>query len=137
MNQTWNGIDWEEWTFGVCAPLAHACPNTEAGSHSVCGQPGKASMCQKFTDPMHGPGSFCVSSWNGTISANLDGDGDRGLHVMFQPGDKHEEFRTAANMLINIECDPHIDHVRPQDVYVMPPFHVRPFLEIESVSSSS
>lgn len=82
-------------------------------------------MCQKYTDPRNGAGSFCVSSWNGTITTNLDGDGERGLHVRMQPGDQHEEFRTPANMMINIECDHSIDRVDPNAVYVMPPYHVR------------
>ena len=125
VNQTWNGIDWDLWSFAVCKPLVMACPNTEAGATSACGVPNKAGMCQQFTDPRHGAGSFCVSSWNGTISANLDGDGERGLHVMYQPGDTREEFRQNVNMLLNIECDPDVTTLNTGDIFVMPPYIVR------------
>lgn len=134
VNQTWNGIDWDLWSFGVCKPLEQACPNTEVGSTSVCGVPNKAGMCQRFTDPRHGQGSFCVASWNGTIAANLDGDGDRGLHVMYQPGDIRDEFRQNVNMLLNIECDPAVSNLKTEDIFVMPPFIVRTSLHFDPKS---
>lgn len=129
INSTLNGIDWDLWTFGVCKALPTACPNTEPESVSKCGQPNVASMCQEYSNVGHdgktSVGSFCVSSWNGTATFNIDGDGDRGIMVMLSEGDLREELRHRSNVILSIKCDHSIDTVNPGDLYVVPPFYVR------------
>lgn len=129
LNSTWNGIDWDLWTFSVCGSLPTACPNTEPGAESACAQPGVASMCQKYPvvghDDSKSTGSFCVASWNGTAVAHIDGDGERGIMVMLSEGDVREELRFRANVIYNIECDHSITTIDPQSLYIQPPFFVR------------
>lgn len=67
-----------------------------------------------------------MSAWNGHFTANLDAEGERGITLLFSPGDTRDEFRQPTNMLLNIECDPTVHTVEAGDIYVQPPDPLEP-----------
>lgn len=120
-----NGMDWDLWTFSVCKPLEMTCPNTEPESKSVCGQPNVAAMCQQYKEQIHDQvrdGSFCVSSYNGTVETYFDADGERGVFLKFSEGDTREELRYRANVVLNVKCDRSVTAIDPNEMWVQPPF---------------
>lgn len=119
MNVTWDGLYFQNFTFGVCRGISSACPDSSNVQSSVCPTSGTSSLCQTWNE-----GSFCVSKWDNAPHISLDQNGDRGLSLMYHVGDYQPEMRKAPAMVMNIVCDHSVTDFNMDEISIAPDFNV-------------